>query len=135
MPAVMIDTCVWVDALRGRTPSAVGTLRRLLLGDRAVRCDVVTAELRYGLRSHERERVLGNFAAVPSLAVAPEDWEAAGDLGAGLRRQGVTLPLTDLLIARVCLRAGIELYTHDGHFRAIDGLRLYTAESGADPAR
>jgi predicted nucleic acid-binding protein len=122
---VMLDTCIWIDALRGRSQATVDAARRLLDEGLVVRCDVVTAELRYGLRLHERARVLPLLEAVPNVEVTSEDWNAAADLGAELRASGTTLPLTDLLVARVCLRRDARLWTTDGHFDAIDGLVRY----------
>jgi predicted nucleic acid-binding protein len=121
---ILLDTSVWVDALRGRTPTVVEAVRDLLREDRIVRCDVVGAELRVGLRDRERRKVLDLFSAVPNVAVDSADWEAAGDLGARLRERGVTIPLTDLLIARVCLRHGLELFSLDAHFQHVEGLKL-----------
>ncbi len=123
-PKVLLDTSVWVDALRGRTPTVVQAVRELLREDRVVRCDVIGAELRVGLRESERRKVLGLFSGVPNVAVDSVDWEAAGDLGAKLREHGVTLPLTDLLVARVCLRHRLELFSLDGHFQRVEGLML-----------
>jgi predicted nucleic acid-binding protein len=123
-PKVLLDTSVWVDALRGRTPAVVQRVRDLLREDRVVRCDVVGAELRVGLRESERCMVLDLFGSVPNVPVDSIDWEAAGDLGARLRECGVTLPLTDLVVARVCLRHELELFSLDAHFRYIDGLKL-----------
>ena len=119
---ILLDTCIWIDALRGRSTSVVATARRWLDEGLVVRCDVVTAELRYGLRPHERERVLPLLDAVPNLPVTSDDWSAAADLGAELRATGVTLPLTDLLVARVCLRSGARLCTTDGHFDDIPSI-------------
>ncbi len=123
-PKVLLDTSAWVDALRGRTASVVEAVGDLLREDRVVRCDVVGAELRVGLRDRERRKVLDLFNAVPNVPVDSTDWERAGDLGASLRRSGVTLPMTDLLVAQVCLRHGFELFSLDAHFQRIEGLRL-----------
>jgi len=126
-PQVLLDTSVWVDALRGRTATVVEAVRDLLREDRVVSCDVVGAELRVGLRDRERRKVLDLFNAVPNVSVESADWEAAGDLGARLRLRGVTLPLTDLLVAEVCLRHEIELFSLDGHFEHVPGLKLRRA--------
>jgi predicted nucleic acid-binding protein len=122
---VLLDTCIWIDALRGRSQATVDAARRLLDKGLVVRCDVVTAELRYGLRPHERNKVLPLLDAVPNVEVTSDDWAAAADLGADLRATGTTIPLTDLLVARVCLRAGARLWTNDGHFDGIGGLQRY----------
>ena len=126
-PPVLLDTSVWVDALRGRTATVVEAVGDLLREDRVVRCDVVGAELRVGLRDRESRKVLDLFNAVPNVPVDSADWESAGDLGAHLRERGVTLPLTDLLVAQVCLRHKFELFSLDAHFQHIDGLKLRRA--------
>jgi predicted nucleic acid-binding protein len=123
-PQVLLDTSVWVDALRGRTAAVVEAVGDLLREDRVVRCDVVGAELRVGLRDRERSKVLDLFNAVPNVPVDSADWESAGDLGASMRERGVTLPLTDLLVAQVCLRHEFELFSLDAHFQHIEGLKL-----------
>jgi predicted nucleic acid-binding protein len=128
---ILVDTSVWVDALRGRDATTVAAVRELLLEDRVVTCDVVVAELRAGLRRSERVRVLGLFGGLPRLAVDSRDWLEAGDLGAQLRAGGVTLPLTDLLIARVCLRHGHALFTSDEHFKRIPGLAFFAPLAAA----
>ncbi len=124
-PRILIDTSVWVDALRGRRREVTEAVRDLVSNDRVVTCDVVVAELRLGLRENERARVLGFLDAVPRVGVDASDWDAAGDAGARLRTRGVTLPLTDLLIARVCLRHGFKLLASDDHFRSVEGLVLH----------
>ena len=122
---VLIDTSVWIDALRGRTPSLLAGVRELLAADRARRCDVVTAELRAGLRGHERAGFLEWFDAVPNLSVELRDWEQAGDLARSLRARGLTVPLTDLLVATLSLRHDVPVWTLDHHFDAVEGLRRH----------
>lgn len=121
---VLIDTSVWIDVFRGRTPVLAELVKRLLEEGTAALCDVVTAEIRIGLRQDERRKILSLLEAVPSVPVLSLDWAAAGDLGALHRARGQTLPLTDLLIAAVCLRNGLDLLTLDEHFKGIEGLRL-----------
>lgn len=125
-PRILVDTSAWVEALRGRRREMTEAVLDQLNRDRVVTCDVVVAELRVGLREQERARVLGLLDAVPRVGVDASDWDEAGDLGARLRARGVTLPLTDLLIARVCLRHGFELLASDDHFRSVDGLVLHS---------
>jgi len=124
---VLLDTCIWVDALRGRPEATVVEARRLLDEGLIVRCDVVSAELRFGLKSAERRKVLPLLEAVPNLAVTSDDWCAAADLGADLRAKGFTVPLTDLLVAVVSDRAHVKLWTTDAHFDAIGRVVRYRA--------
>jgi predicted nucleic acid-binding protein len=48
-----------------------------------------------------------------------------GDLSAQLLRKGVTLPLSDLLIAVLAIEYGCRLYSLDTHFKKIPGVTLY----------
>jgi predicted nucleic acid-binding protein len=120
---VLIDTSVWIDALRGKTQNVVADVRTLLEKDLAVTCGPVLMELRRGLRPEERKKVLPLFNAVRRIDFEEEDWEMAGDLDATLRNKGVTVPPVDMLIARVCLRHKLPIFTLDGHFRDIPGLK------------
>lgn len=119
---VLVDTTVWVDALRGRTASVVLRLQALLREDRVAICGPVRCEIRRGLRAHERERVLPLMDAVEALPFGEEDWDRAGLLDAEMRTRGVTLPPFDVLIAWVAMRDGLPLYTLDEHFGEVVGL-------------
>lgn len=122
---VMLDTSAWVDVFRGRTPELVTLCRELLTSDRVLTCSPVVFELRRGLGRRNRKTVLKLLDAVPRIAVTEEDWDAAGDLDAGLRRKGITIPPMDVLIAEVCLRHAVPLLAVDGHFDEVPGLRLW----------
>ncbi|MBX3176285.1 MAG: PIN domain-containing protein [Candidatus Hydrogenedentes bacterium] len=52
------------------------------------------------------------------------DWETTGNLMRRLREQGITVPLTDALIATVAKRNGIAVLTADDHFRHL-GVDVY----------
>ena len=52
-------------------------------------------------------------------------WEAAGEISASLQGTGVTIPLSDLIIAAVALSGDHEIFTIDPHFDKVDGLRLH----------
>lgn len=123
-PRVLIDTSVWVEAFHGGNPWVLERVRSLLEEDRAAICGPVEFEIRQGLRDRERERVLPLLEAVPRLEFLESDWAEAGDLGANLRRRGVTVPALDLLIAAVCRRTATSLLTLDKHFRSVEGLSL-----------
>ena len=60
-----------------------------------------------------------------SILIDEQDWELTGKLDASLRSNGITIPRMDLLIARICLRNNVPLFTLDQHFEAIEGIRLF----------
>lgn len=136
-PRVLADTNVWIAYFRGeRAPTrvrpAAEALDALVVADRVVLCGVVEMELYAGLKSGEREELEAQFAALPFVEAAREDFRRAGHLLGLLRGQGVTIPSSDALIAALCLRHGLTLLENDGHFGHVEGLeRLPWRETSA----
>lgn len=54
--AVLLDTSVWIDAMRGATPEIVALTRELLSKDRILTCAPVIFEINRGLRLPERKK-------------------------------------------------------------------------------
>ena len=125
MESVLLDTSVWIDALRGKTPNIVALTQRLLNDDRALTCGPVIFEIKRGLRSPERKKILPLFDALIRLSFDEVMWDAAGDLDASLRKKGVTIPSMDVLISQICLHHKVSLFTLDEHFRSVPGLQVF----------
>ena len=121
----MLDTSVWIDALRGKTPHIVGVTQGLLNDDRLLICGPVLFEIKRGLRPPDRKKILPLLAALMRLSVDETVWDKAGDLDASLRKKGITIPPMDVIIAQVCLHHKVSLFTLDEHFRSIPGLKLF----------
>ena len=126
----LIDTSAWIAFFRGDEPVA-SMVDEVLAGGAAALCGVVELELRQGLRPGERGTVLPLIAAAARLPTEEGDWALAGDLLAGLRRRGVTVPGTDGLVAHLALRHGAALLENDKHFEAFAELVRPRAEDGA----
>jgi len=122
---VLLDTSVWIDALRGKTPHVVENARKLLKEDRVATCGPVIFEIRRGLRTLERKRVLELFDALVHLPFEETLWEEAGELDASLRKKGISIPPMDVIIAQICFHHEVSLFTLDEHFRSISGLRIF----------
>lgn len=122
---VLLDTSVWIDALRGKTSKIVATTQELLKDDRVLTCGPVIFEIKRGLRPEERKKILPLFDALIRLSVDETLWDAAGDLDASLRRKGITIPPMDVIIAQICLYYKVCLFTMDEHFRSVPGLKLF----------
>ncbi len=125
MESVLLDTSIWIDALRGKTPNIVALTQGLLNDDRALTCGPVIFEIKRGLRSPERKKILPLFDALIRLSFDDAIWDAAGDLDASLRKKGVTIPPMDVLIAQICLHHKVVLFTLDEHFRSVPGLQVF----------
>jgi tRNA(fMet)-specific endonuclease VapC len=125
MESILLDTSVWIDALRGRTPNIVALVQGLLNDDRALTCGPVIFEIKRGLRLADRKKILPLFDALIRLSFDEVIWDTAGDLDASLRKKGVTIPPMDVLIAQICLHHKVSLFTLDEHFRSVPGLQLF----------
>ena len=125
--SVLLDTSVWIDALRGRTPEIVALTRELLNDDRVLTCGPVIFEINRGLRHTERKRITSLFEALTRLPVEEEIWEQAGDLDVSLRRKGIAMPPMDILIAQICRHHDMSLFTLDEHFSSVPGLKIFHA--------
>jgi len=123
---VLLDTSVWIDALRGKTPEIVAETQALLNDDRVLTCGPVLFEIKRGIRAEEREKILPLFDALLRLPFDDALWDLSGDLDASLRGRGITIPPMDVLIAQICLYHKVHLFTLDAHFHSVPGLKLFS---------
>jgi hypothetical protein len=121
---VLVDTCAWIDFLRSKEGGLGDQVARLISEGRAVICGVVIAELLQGLRGDESrkskleaERVQLLIDSLTSFATLELDWITAGTASQKLRHKGITVPLTDAIIAAVAKRNNLALLTIDQHFK------------------
>ena len=125
MESVLLDTSVWIDAFRGKTPDIVAVTQGLLNDDRVLTCGPVIFEIKRGLRPPERKKILYLLDALIRLSFGETAWDAAGDLDASLRKKGITIPPMDVIIAQLCLHHKVSLFTLDEHFRSVPGLKVF----------
>ncbi len=115
---VLLDTTAWIDFLRAGSRTLGDTAQKLIAADRAVLCGVVVAELLRGFKGAREQRQLHNLLdTIPRLDTIEQDWEDAGNMLRRLREKGITVPLTDAVVAVVAQRNGIAVLTSDDHFR------------------
>jgi predicted nucleic acid-binding protein len=133
MKMVLIDTCAWIDFFKSRTGELGNNATSLIELNQAAITGVVIAELLQGVK-HEKEnqrlRVL--LSSIHYLPTEDSDWMNAGKLAAQLRAKGLTLPLTDVLIATVALRNQVSVLTIDKHFQhlGVDLEEILIVEGG-----
>jgi predicted nucleic acid-binding protein len=124
---VIADTSVWIPFFNRPNSKEKATLDLLIDADEVALVGVVLAELLQGCRSREeREELAEGLLALPYLEVNQTTWLKAGDLSWALLRKGVTLPLSDLVIAALAIEHHCRVYSLDLHFRKIPELPLYT---------
>ncbi|MBI2909589.1 MAG: PIN domain-containing protein [Chloroflexi bacterium] len=118
----LVDTSVWLDVLPlGRDDTKLRQrVDVLLAADVVAITGIVRLELLAGARTEAEYRRLGDLlTALHPLRAVEERWEEAGKLGFALRRHGVAVPSSDLLIAAIAMHAGAVLIHRDRHFDLI----------------
>lgn len=112
----LLDACVWIDFLNGAKVPELET--EIVEGGVAV-CGTVVAEVLSGLRDDARRALLAErLRSLPYLAETRATFEAAASACAGLRKQGLTLPLADCILASLAREHDVTFVTYDDHFQA-----------------
>lgn len=133
MKRIVLDTNAYTALRRGdvRVLGAIETAERVYLPV------FVEAELLYGFKlgSHELDnrRDLELFMREPEvhrLNTSSETADVFAGVKARLREKGRPMPENDVWIASLSLETGSTLISFDGHFRQVDGLRLWIYERG-----
>ncbi|MHB1399532.1 MAG: type II toxin-antitoxin system VapC family toxin [Trichloromonadaceae bacterium] len=121
MTSILIDTSAWIDFFRNQSGAVGDIVATLIERDQAVMTGPVLAELLQGLKSRQEINTLRElFDVLPYIETSRRDWEQTGDLLRKLRQRGITVPLTDALIASVAKRTGGAVLTLDRHFEHLE---------------
>ena len=116
----LIDSSAFIEFSRAGGGGVADAVDSALAEGRAAVCSVVTCELLSGCRSRAEYRELELlFAGLEWLFVSQECWDRAAGLGYNLRRSGLTVPLTDRLVAVTARVHNASLLHCDTHFDMI----------------
>ena len=123
---ILVDTNVLIDYFRGSDPDFNKKFDSLQIGI----CGIVKTELLHGAKSDdEADRMLGFFQSFNLIPIDEYDWEFAGLMLQTFRSQGISIPVTDALIAYIGIKYDIPVWTNDKHFKYMQAiypeLRLY----------
>ncbi len=111
MAAVLLDTTVLIDILRGRS-GAVERLRVLRRrGDSPYLCAVNVEEVVRGLRPAEETRSISLLEGLRTAPLGLDEGRRAGEWRRDFARRGRTLTQADCLIAAAAWRLGATLAT------------------------
>ncbi len=82
---------------------------------------MVRLEIMGGVKTKKELNSLNNYlGALEEIPVDTQLWEDAGRLAFNLRRKGLTIPYTDILIASAAIRSKSVLLHADSHFDIIE---------------
>lgn len=132
MNPILLDTNAYVAFKQG-DPQAIAIVQRApTIGVNSI----VLGELLGGFGRSAREdtnrKELDQFLASPRVTVLPIDSRTAEHYAVvylALRKAGTPIPTNDMWIAACAVQHGLDLFSYDGHFRAVEGLRVGTSPS------
>lgn len=111
MAAVLLDTTVLIDLLRGRR-QALARLRTLRSAGDTVHVSAINVEETVrGLRPGEREAAQRLFSGLRTIPLGEREGWRAGEWRRGYAERGRTLAQADCLVAAAAVGAGARLAT------------------------
>lgn len=119
-PEYFIDTSVWIPYFR-ESGSEHGDFIDELIDDGRVHINgIVLAELLTGARSSaELDRLASALAGLKLLPSDRASSESAGRSGFALKKKGLSVPLSDIIIATDCIDHSLVLIEADRHYATI----------------
>lgn len=114
---LLADTNIIIDYWKPASDEIYETLDKIMASNNIIITGIVRAELLHGSLSEKNRRDMHNsMAEFDTLNLEADDWEALGDQLYEYRTQGVTVPMSDAIIACIALVYGIPVWSKDGHF-------------------
>ena len=117
--AFLVDTSAWLFALRKDANLEIKSrLDTLLREDAVFITGIIKLELLGGTRTtREFSRLRSRLDALKYIPVeGPLLWDLAYEMAFDLRRKGLTIPYTDILIASAAIKENVILLHADIHF-------------------
>ena len=117
-PCMLADTSAWVASFHSTGHERLKQkLKEALEQDTLAISGMVLCELLQGARNQvEYRNLLQRLQALHYLTTLEETWQRAARLSFELRKKGIVVPTTDLLIAQTALDHGCSLLHCDKHF-------------------
>jgi predicted nucleic acid-binding protein len=124
MAQLLLDSCVVIDVLRQRGARHIW-LQAQVAAEHVLYCSVLTiTEVLAGMCAHEQLRTQALLAGLASLVVTHDIAAQAGLITQECRQRGITLSLTDAIIAATAIAHDLVLATDNRKDFPMTGLKL-----------
>ncbi|MBP2071253.1 type II toxin-antitoxin system VapC family toxin [Thermoanaerobacterium butyriciformans] len=122
---ILVDTSVWIEYFRDKR-EIVEIIDDMLLQDRIYITGLIIAELLQGVKTEKERGMLERYIdSIPTVSCDDKDWIGVGKLSFKLRRDGKTIPMSDVLIAYLAIKNDMMIFSFDKHFKMIDDVKLF----------
>ena len=116
---VLVDTCVWSQALRHKNPNPeiIAQLSDLVNDGRVSIIGLIRQEILSGISNakqfHRLKKILGSFEDIP---LSTQHFEQAAEFSNMCRKKGIQGSTVDFLICAVAHLEDLEIFTTDSDF-------------------
>ncbi len=132
----LIDSSVWVDFTRARSPRSLKQfIAPYILHPDAHVAEPIVFELLRHATALEARQLAQQFQTLPMLMTPPLLWTQASVLGQSCRQKNITVNSLDLLIATIALQHGAEIVTFDDDFEKIASVSVLRVKLLNRPAK
>ena len=121
---IVVDTSVWVRALRSASGSEAIALGSLLDADEVAVPVPVRSELLMGARAADRARLERQLKGLPLLYPTDASWQTLDHWTRKASGAGATFAIADLLIGVLTAEIGGLVWSKDGDFARMESLGL-----------
>ena len=110
---ILLDTNVIIGLLNKEDDSRWDLLNQ----EDCVICGIVISELYSGIRSNKEEKAVELFVnSLDCLSVEEGDWQKIGLLISNFKKNGLSVPFQDAVLAYLSIKHGCKILTSDKHF-------------------
>ena len=121
---IVVDTSIWVEALRQAQSPAAETLRGLLDADEVALPFPVRLELSSGVTRRDRASLKRALSSLPVMLPSDATWRQLERWIDDAANAGQRFAISDLLIAALADEIGALVWTRDGDFQRMADLKL-----------
>ncbi len=121
---IVVDTSVWVQALRKGSSPAAGVLQSLIDADEAALAVPVRVELLSGASKQDRARLRRALSALPVLYPTDDTWRVIDGWTDRASSAGEQFGVGDYLIAAIAHDAGALVWSLDVDFARMSALNF-----------
>jgi predicted nucleic acid-binding protein len=125
---ILVDTSVWVAAMRQPSSEVAGTLGKLIDADEVALALPVRLELLAGVARKDRTKFKRALTALPVIAPSDETWRLVESWIEPAADAGYRFAVTDLLIACLAHETGALVWSLDADFARMESqglVRMY----------
>ena len=121
---IVVDTSIWIRALRSASGPEAIVLRSLLDADEVALPVVVRSELLMGASTADRKKLIAALKGLPLLYPSDQSWRTIDDWTATTSRAGAAFTVGDLLIGVLTQEIGGLVWSADSDFARMESLKL-----------